>query len=174
MALRPIASRRSLFTALALCASLGAALAVGTSGSERLVTSGFDTALSSREAPLKAAAAQHTASAPSVSLAQSEEFWLRNGHRSGDVKPIAWSGQIVPGDRITIARGGSEAPRVLEVVETSPVSLDTTRLDASEPGARLLAVSCREVDRADTPLIRLIVSEGAFPLVVSSRADKAL
>ena len=172
MALRPIASRRSLFTALALCASLGAALAVGTSGSERLVTSGFDTALSSREAPLKAAAAQHTA--PSVSLAQSEEFWLRNGHRSGDVKPIAWSGQIVPGDRITIARGGSEAPRVLEVVETSPVSLDTTRLDASEPGARLLAVSCREVDRADTPLIRLIVSEGAFPLVVSSRADKAL
>jgi hypothetical protein len=172
MALRPIASLRGSVAAIALCASLGAVIAIGSSGSERLVQSGFDSALSSRDASTEATVKQGAAS---VALAQSEEFWLRNGQgRSTDVKPVAWSGQLVRGDRLTISQSGEQHPRVFEVVETGPVSLDTTRLDASASGAQLLAVSCRDLARPDAPLIRLIVTEGALPFAVTRPGEKAL
>jgi hypothetical protein len=173
MALRPIASLRGSVAAIALCASLGAVIAIGSSGSERLVQSGFDNALSSRDASPEAAAVKQGAA--SVALAQSEEFWLRNGQgRSTDVKPVAWSGQLARGDRLTISQAGEQHPRVFEVVETGPVSLDTTRLDASARGAQLLAVSCRDLARPDAPLIRLIVTEGALPFAVTRPGEKAL
>lgn len=172
MALRPFARFRGGLAALALCASLGIALAIGASGSDRLVQSGFDKALSVRDQAAQSTALQPAA--PSVGLAQSEEFWLKNGQaRPADVKPIAWSGQLARGDRITFSAGTS-SPRVLEVVETSPVALDTTRLDASPDGAQLLAVSCREVARPEAPLIRLIVAEGALPFAVTRPGVKAL
>jgi hypothetical protein len=90
------------------------------------------------------------------------------------VKPVAWSGQLARGDRLTISQAGGQSPRVLEVVETGPVSLDTTRLDASASGAQLLAVSCRDLARPDAPLIRLIVTEGALPFAVTRPGEKAL
>lgn len=173
MALRPIATFRGSAAAIALCASLGAAIVIGASGSERLVQSGFDKALSTRDAQHETVALKQTAG--SVALPQSEEFWLRNGHnRAGDVKPVAWTGQLARGDRLTISQAGVPDPRILEVVETSPVSLDTTRLDASPDGAQLLAVSCRDMARPDAPLIRLIVTEGALPFAVTRPSEKAL
>lgn len=171
--LRPLAFLRGSAAAIALCASLAIAVVIGASGSERLVQSGFDKALSTREAPAETAAVKQPAA--SVSLPQSEEFWLRNGHgRTGDVKPVAWSGQLARGDRLTISQAGAPNPRILEVVETSPVSLDTTRLDASPDGAQLLAVSCRDIARPDAPLVRLIVTEGALPFAVTRPGEKAL
>jgi hypothetical protein len=169
MARRPFASLRGSAAALALFAALGVALAIGASGSERLVQSGFDKALTLREP------ATVLAPVASVSLPQSEEFWLRNGHaRPVEVKPASWSGtQLARGDRITFSQGEA-APRILEVVDTSPVALDATRLDANPDGTQMLAISCRDLSRPEAPAIRLIVSEGTLPFAVSRPGVKAL
>lgn len=169
MARRSFASLRGKIAVLALFAALGVALAIGASGSERLVQSGFDKALTMRvPSPV-------TAPGAVAALPQSEEFWLRNGYtRSAAVKPAAFSGtQLSRGDRITFAQGEAP-PRVLEVMDTTPVALDATRLDDSPEGAQMLAVSCRDLSRPGTPTVRLIVSEGALPFSVTRPAVKAL
>ncbi len=173
MALRPLTSLRGSAAALALVVSLGVTVVLGASGSEGLVQSGFDKALSTRNTSAETTPLHQPAA--TVPLAQSEEFWLHNGHpRGAEVKPVAWSGQLARGDRITISQNGTPNPRILEVVETNPVSLDTTRLDASPDGGQLLAVSCRDVGHPDAPLVRLIVSEGALPFAVTRAGEKAL
>jgi len=174
MAFRPIASLRGTASGIALGASLAIAVVIGASGSTGMVQSGFDRALTTRDAPAPAIALGKPVD--SVPLAQSEEFWLRGGHaRSAEVKPVAWTGQLNRGDRITIAQTGASTARVLEVVETTPVSLDTTRLDAGKDGAQLIAVSCRDLAQPGAPLLRLIVSEGSLPFPVTrGGAEKAL
>lgn len=174
MAFRPIASLRGTASGIALGASLAIAVVIGASGSTGMVQSGFDRALTTREAPAPAIALGKAVD--SVPLAQSEEFWLRGAHsRPADVKPVAWTGQLNRGDRITIAQTGAANARVLEVVETTPVSLDTTRLDAGKNEARMIAVSCRDVAEPGAPLLRLIVSEGALLFQVTrAGAEKAL
>lgn len=173
MAFRPIAFRRGAASGIALGASLAIAAVIGMSGSTNLVQSSFDRALTTRDAPATSAALGR--SVDSVPLAQSEEFWLRGHHgsaRVADVKPVAWSGQLSRGDRITIAQAGSQ--RVLEVVETTPVAIDTTRLDDSSAGSQLIAVTCRDTAQPDAPVLRFIVSEGALPFAVTRGAVKAL
>lgn len=174
MAFRPIASLRGTASGIALGASLAIAVVIGASGSTGMVQSGFDRALTTRDAPGPAIALGKPVD--SVPLAQSEEFWLRGAHtRAADVKPVAWTGQLNRGDRITIAQTGTASPRVLEVVETTPVSLDTTRLDAGKNDTQLIAVSCRDIAQPGAPLLRLIVSEGALPFPVTrGPAEKAL
>lgn len=173
MAFRPIVSLRGTASGFALVAALAVAITIGASGSTGLVQSSFDQALTTRDAPSALAASAKPAG--SIPLAQSEEFWLRGNHsKPSDVKPVAWTGQLSRGDRITIAQSGSAQARVLEVVETAPVAMDATRLDAGEQASQLIAVSCRDVSQPDAPLLRLIVSEGALPFAVSRGGDKAL
>lgn len=167
MAFRAFTFLHARGAALALCGALAVAVGIGAAGSERLVQTGFDKALAQRT-PV-------SVSGPAVSpLAQSEEFWLRNGHaRRSDVKPVAWSSDLARGDRLTIS--GSGADRVLEVVHTEPVSLDATRLDAGPAGAQLISVTCREVGRPEAPLVRLILTEGAtLPFAVKRPGEKSV
>ncbi len=167
MALRAFSFLHARVTAVALCSALAVAVTIGAAGSERLVQSGFETALAQR--------APQVASGPAVSsLAQSEDFWLRNGHRRhAEVKPVAWSGELTRGDRLTIS--GANGARVLEVVDTDRISLDATRLDAGPVGAQLIAVTCREVGRPEALPVRLIITEGAtLPFPVTRSGEKAV
>lgn len=172
MVFRPIASLRGAATGIALGASLAIAVVIGASGSTGLVQSGFDRALmTTRDTPTLA---DYPGKPAKIAFAQSEDFWLRGGHaRSAEVKPVAWTAQLARGDRLTISQSGS-TPRILEVVETAPVAIETTRLDAGTPGAQLIAVSCRDISQPDSPLLRLIVSDGALPFAVTRAGEKAL
>ena len=160
--------------ALALAGALALAVMTAGASSERMVQSGFDIALSSRATSAPDASSGRTA-AKTVQLAQSEEFWLRNGRNASNtgIKRIAWSGQLNPGDRLTITPAGSGKPRVFEVVEASPVASDSTHLDMG-PSEPLLAVTCRDVSAPGAQLVRMIVSERSPLLTVTKAAGKAL
>jgi hypothetical protein len=166
MARRPFAFLRGRAALAALCGSLAVVVLTGSMGSERLVQSGFDRAL------LKLDSAPQGATLPA--LAQSEEFWLRNSpHRSTDIKPAAWSGELARGDRLTMA--GANGARVFEVIETSRVSPEATRLDAGPEGGQLIAVTCREVGRADAAPVRLIITEGSqLPFRIMRAGEKSV
>ena len=156
--------------ALALAGALALAVMTAGASSERMVQSGFDVALSSR-----ATSAPDASSGRTIQLAQSEEFWLRNGRNASNtgLKPIAWSGQLSPGDRLTITPAGSGTPRVFEVVEASPVASDSTHVDMG-PSEPLVAVTCRDVSAPGAQLVRMIVSERSPLLTVTKTAGKAL
>jgi hypothetical protein len=166
MAFRAFTFLHARAAGVALCGALAVAVGIGVAGSERLVQSGFDKALA-RRAPA-------TAAQPVSPLAQSEEFWLHNGHgRRADVKPVAWSGELSRGDRLTVSGGNGE--RVLEVIDTGRISLDATRLDAGPASAQFIAVTCREVGRPDAALVRLIITDGgALPFPVTRAGEKAV
>jgi hypothetical protein len=174
MIFRQLNRQQGRGAALALAGALALAVMTAGASSERMVQSGFDVALSSRATSAPDASSSRT-TAESIQLAQSEEFWLRNGRNvsNADIKPIAWSGQLSPGDRLTITPAGSDKPHVFEVVEASPVASDSTHVDMglSEP---LLAVTCRDVSAPDAQLVRMIVSERSPLLTVTKASGKAL
>lgn len=167
MAFRAFTFLHPRAAAVALCSALAVAVTIGAAGSERLVQSGFDKALAQRSLT----GSPQAAVSP---LAQTEDFWLRDGHgRPAEVKPAAWSGDLARGDRLTIS--GGNGARVLEVVETDRLTLDTTRLDAGPAGGQLIAVTCREVGRPQAPLVRLIITEGsALPFPLTRASEKAV
>jgi len=167
MAFRALTFLHARAAAVALCGALAVAVSIGAAGSERLVQSGFDKALAQR-------GTDGAGKAIVSPLAQTEDFWLRDGHRRpADVKPVAWSGDLARGDRLTIS--GSAGARILEVVETDRLSVDMTRLDAGPDGAQLIAVTCREVGRPQAPMVRLIITEGStLPFPVTRASEKAI
>lgn len=171
MAFHSSAKSRGMSALLAIGAAFTLTFAIGSSSSDSLVQSAFNDALSSRSQSQLAAGPQAGQSSK-IAQAQPEEFWLHNsGGQHKDVKPVAWSGgHLSPGDRVTIAQQGSGA-RILEVVETSPVTLKSTRLDWGKP-AQLLAVACRDVANPDAPLVRFIIADGASPFSVSETDHK--
>lgn len=149
----------------ALLGALVMAAGAGMASSERLVQSGFDTALSQRDGGGALAG---------KAMAQSEEYWLRNGRGTSlDVKPVAWRTptQLNPGDRVTITPAGSTTPREFEVVGTRPVPGDQARSGQQAP---LLAVTCRDVAAPDAQLLRIIIDDRALPILTSQIANKAL
>lgn len=175
MEFRPFAKYRRGLASVALCSALALAIVTGAANSERMVQSGFDSALADRDAIARQSGHAAPTKTAAVPQAQSEDFWLQQGRGSAsDIKPVAWTGQLGVGDRLTIPATGNGQAQVLEVVETRPVAFEATRLDLTNSAPALLAVLCRDVDRPAAPLVHFLVTEGAtlpFNLV---KADKAL
>lgn len=156
MDLRHFARLRRGLSGAALIGATALTLVIGASNSERMVQAGFDMALSQR---VDASAAHVTPDSSGVTLAQSEDFWLRHGSEHAAVKPVSWKGSIARGDKLTISTSGSQS-RTFEVIDASPLA-GATRLDMANTAAnQLLAVLCRDTGRPDAPPVRIIISEG--------------
>lgn len=166
MEFRPFARFRHGVAGAALLSALTLAIFTGAASSERMVQTGFNSALADREGG--ASLATQTA----VPQAQSEAFWLGHGphgEATSGIKPVAWSGQLNRGDRLSITVGRDV--RDLEVVETRPIAVEATRLDlASAP--MLTAVVCRDVREPNAPLVQFMVTDGATLPFNQIRSDK--
>ncbi len=165
------AKSRGKSALLLMGAAFTLTFAIGTSSSDGLVQSAFNDALTTRSHSQPVLAMPSKLSAQ-IALAQPEEFWLENNSdHHKQIKPVAWSGgHLSPGDRVTIAQNGS-GNRVLEVVETSPVTLKSTRDDWGK-SAPLLAVALRDVANPEAPLVRFIIAEGSGPFSLSEADHK--
>lgn len=156
---RPFTKFRRGLTTAALLSALALAVTAGTLSGEGMVQTGFEHALAGRNA------APSTVVAAAPKAAQSEDFWLRHGsgeQEQASSKPVAWNGHLAAGYRLTVSGEGSQDVRVLEVVETRPVSIEPTRLDLAQ-SPEVTAVLCRDVGNAAAPLVHFLITKGAFP-----------
>jgi hypothetical protein len=140
---------------------------IGFANAGSIVELGFERAFEHR---LQSQAA--FAQAPTdVAGAGSEEFWLSRA-RDPATRPVSWSRPLAPGDRISIKSGG--AHRSLEVVEVRDLTAGLTQID-TDPARRVLLVTCRDGQRSDGRLTRLLIEtdEAAAP-PTGSRPEHAL
>jgi hypothetical protein len=153
-ATRPQARRRSLTPGLLAGVSL---VGLGFANTGNLVEIGFERAFEHR-LPREAAFPKEQID---VAAAGSEEFWLSRA-RDPATRPVSWFQPLAPGDRISIQVGGAERP--LEVVEVRDLTAGLSELDAA-PARRVLLVTCRDAQRSDGRLTRLLVEtdEAAAP-----------
>lgn len=158
MIFRPLVKYHRGLVGAALLSALALSVVTGMASSERMVASGFADALT--EMASQDMASSQTVSG-SVSLAQSEDFWLRHGQSapSTQIQPVVWNGQLVPGDRVSIS-GHDGDVRELQVVEARPVD-EATRLDVATSNSSLTLVLCRDTAHPQAPLVRFLVSNGA-------------
>lgn len=146
---------------------------------ERLVASGFETALSASASQFahtvprvtdRVAAAEDTVTlVKSVPIAGSEAYWLKAGdrtaHASAHVKPVTWSPPVSRGDRFTMSSGSNK--QTMEVVSVR--ELDGLSAVSSGQEAETLAkgpqwlISCRDANNPAAQPIHLIV-DAATPL----------
>jgi hypothetical protein len=101
----------------------------------------------------------------------SEEYWLSRA-RDPATRPVSWSRPLAPGDRISIQSGGSQ--RALEVVEVRDLSEGLTHID-TDPARRVLLVTCRDHQRGDGRLTRLLIeTDESAPTHQETRSEHAL
>lgn len=158
---RHVALAGPLITGLSL-------VGVGFANTGSIVELGFERALEHRSQ--RELAMAH--SPAELADAGSEEFWLSRA-RDPATRPVSWSRPLAPGDRISIQSGGAQ--RALEVIEVRDLSDGLTHIDTGHATGRVLLVTCRDNQRIDGRLTRLLIEtdEGPEPQR-STRPERTL
>lgn len=139
---------------------------VGFANSGSMVELGFARAFEHRS-QRQAALSQ---SPTDISGDGSEEYWLSRA-RDPATRPVSWSRPLAPGDRIDIQSEGAQ--RALEVIEVRDLSEGLTHI-ATDPARRVLLVTCRDSQRSDGRLTRLLIETYDAATHPETRSEHAL
>lgn len=120
---------------------------------------------------------QSAAQARPLTETGSEAFWLGRGAqeaaKSQGIEAVTWSAPFHAGDRIAVASPDVRG-RVLEVISTSPLADETTRIDIGTNGPHRFLLTCRVADDPVHPLVRIEVDASGDGVMLASDSGRAL